>query len=418
MKKEPRMLLACCVLLFGCGHSGSDLNVQATWGKNLSALGITPIYPPKEDLYVGDILLYVPNPCTNGAVSNQPQSILLGSIPTADVQTALEDYYGQRQQLPETSKPPETKPAPAKASPAAAARISITTPGAATVSVTPPGQPGSGPSTAASPSSSGPTVDPQRTADAKNPIFAGKSKGKPFTRLRMTAFPDFSFSDFSSGGIGATVPVEGVNVSGGVSGQKGRQGLVSVSQVEEEMLPASAMYRLVEHFLTVSHGAGVVNRDIIDNYRTAYTNQMMTALGCLRADQHDLNKDAYIIFVSRVFYARAFNYQFNQSEAEAASLRAALAVATASAAASQTAPATANNAAVSANAAQAAADATASALKNLTNNSTPGGSTSIEVGSQGGLALKQTFDRPLAFGIGQPMVWTSDKVIRMAGGGV
>ncbi len=63
MRLSFRMLIPWCALLAGCGPKASELNVQATWGKNLSELGITPIYPPNEDVFVGDIQLLIQNPC-------------------------------------------------------------------------------------------------------------------------------------------------------------------------------------------------------------------------------------------------------------------------------------------------------------------------------------------------------------------
>ncbi len=136
---------------------------------------------------------------------------------------------------------------------------------------------------------------------------------------------------------------------------------------------------------------------------------MISDLGCTGPAQHS-SKPAYVVFITRVFYARTFDYQFSQSDATAASLRVALAAATATAAQTATPAGTAAPTA-SANAARAAADAAANSVKSLTSSSTPGGAASLEIGSQGGLALKQSFDRPLAFGVGQPIVFDADETL-------
>ena len=407
MVKTSRALL-CCALLSACSPSGSDLNVQATWGKNLAELGVTPIYPPAEDMQVGDIELWVQNPCDTGVVPNRPQAKRMGAIPTENVQAALESYYSQRQNLPSTSKPTELKPAkPAPGAPApAAAKAEITTTGSATVSLTPAGQAASsGTQTAGS----SPAVQPQPSADAQHPIFPKKT-ANPIMRLRIAAFPDFSFSDFSSGGVGVNVPVHAVNVSAGATGQKQRFGTVSVGQVEEELLPGLPMYHLVDDFLKSPHAKYIFDREAFSINQRNLEQEIISATGCAQYS----SKEAYVFFIAQVYYARTFNYNFSQSEATAANLRVALAAAAAATPATQAANAAATPA--GATPAQIAADSAAGTLKAIGSSSSPGGAASLEVGSQGGLALKQSYDRPMAFGVSQPLVWPLSCVLNMVDG--
>src|SRR5271166_1094682 len=296
-----RLFMSSCVFLAGCGPKASDVNIQATWGRNLSELGITPIYPPSEDLFVGDIQLLIPNPCDTGAISNQPQSILIGSIPMADIQAAIEQYYDQRPQLPSTSKPPSnTTPTKGAVQPAAS-KVSITTPGSATVSVAPTGQAST--TTAAASSSSSPPVPAQPTADAKTPIFPNGKKGSPMARFRLVAFPDFSYSDFAAGGIGATIPIHGVNVTAGADKQSSRQNDVSVNQVEEAMLPAPVMLRLISDYLHGLHRSDILNKPNVSFLKSLYEQQMISNLGCSQPGQHS-SKPAYVVFITRVVAAQ------------------------------------------------------------------------------------------------------------------
>jgi hypothetical protein len=52
-------LVAGIVLDYGLGATGSESNVVADWNETIKTLGIEPVFPPEEDLYVGDILAVI-----------------------------------------------------------------------------------------------------------------------------------------------------------------------------------------------------------------------------------------------------------------------------------------------------------------------------------------------------------------------
>jgi hypothetical protein len=52
-------LIAGIVLDYGLGTPTSESNVVADWNETIKTLGIEPVFPPEEDLYVGDILAVI-----------------------------------------------------------------------------------------------------------------------------------------------------------------------------------------------------------------------------------------------------------------------------------------------------------------------------------------------------------------------
>ena len=52
-------LIAGIVLDYGLGTPSYESNVVADWNETIKTLGIEPVFPPEEDLYVGDILAVI-----------------------------------------------------------------------------------------------------------------------------------------------------------------------------------------------------------------------------------------------------------------------------------------------------------------------------------------------------------------------
>ena len=410
-----RGILASCACLAACGNQASNINIRAQWGANLSEYGLTPLYPPREDVFVGDAFLYVQSPCKDAAVSKAPQSIFLGSIPESVLANAFYQYYGSRPELPSSSAKPATSP-PSKpsATPAVQSKATISTPGSVTLTM------GSSQPAAASSSTNAtsPSVPPQPLASSSDPIFPfAPPKGTPrsLTRMRLAAFPDFSLSDFEGGGLGATIPLHGAGtVSGAAGAQNSSQVDVSVSQVEESTLPAPVLYRAILAYLRSGQATGIINPNAIAFFINSEEDQMAQDQGCYAASQRD-PKPALIVFINRVFYARGFSYDFSHSNAFAATLKAAIGAGTGAGSGTTTSSSSpgstsSSTSASSGSAAQTAADTVAKSIQSLAGSS-PGVSSSIEVGSQGGLVLKQTFDRPLAFGVGEALTFTAQDIL-------
>jgi hypothetical protein len=211
------------------------------------------------------------------------------------------------------------------------------------------------------------------------------------------------------GGLAANVPFGGTSISAGAAVQRGKQVDVSVSQVETAGLPAPVMRRIVQSFLVDRAASSIINADNIKFFNNFYEDQMITDQGCFLPEQQEFGTPK-IVFISKVYYARAFDYDFSQSDAFAATLRAALAVTTEKATSASSTQALSSSTVPPVNA-QAAADIAAATLRSLADNSTPGVSSTIQTGSHGGLSLKQTFDRPLAFGVEQTLSYNAGTLI-------
>jgi hypothetical protein len=53
------VIIATVVIDYGLGTSTSESNVVADWNETIKTLGIEPVFPPEEDLYVGDVLAVI-----------------------------------------------------------------------------------------------------------------------------------------------------------------------------------------------------------------------------------------------------------------------------------------------------------------------------------------------------------------------
>jgi hypothetical protein len=172
---------------WGSGHCDNDVNVRAEWGKSIAKVGLRPVYPMRENLFLGDILLFVHNPCDGGDLTRAPQTMLLGSLPEDQIQQAFERFYGDRPQLPVTPTKSEASSdsanKPKTPTPSSKITINMSSPQTQTVTATN----GAPPTAAAGSSGAGSSaLSPQNSpaTNSKNPIFY---KGRQFTRLPMAA---------------------------------------------------------------------------------------------------------------------------------------------------------------------------------------------------------------------------------------
>lgn len=329
--------------------STPKINVGATWGSEISQYGIVALYPPRENVYVGDVYLFVHNPCS-GSQSNLMQATLLGSLPVGDMQSAFESFYGTRPELPAE---------------------------AASASGTPP-------------AGTNHSASPQPTSS--DIFWKGAPGGRPFVRLRLAAFPEMKLGSVTKTEIGGGGPLGGIAQLVGAAGyDKSTQVDVSVTGVEEADIPAPVFYRAVKKFLAGDKAGDVLDTEAID--------KLYKQMNALMRDETRCEKpvpfEPDIIFVKRVFYARAIDFSFSDTQALAALVKA-----------STQTPATGSGTgtpaavpAAGATTAETAANALSSELASLAGSGTPGVGASLAVGSSGGLVLKQSFARPMAFGI-------------------
>lgn len=94
------------VLLFflSAGQSSAGSDIRRSWIDTLSKLGMVPVYPPREDVQVGDIYLFPNNPGGGNLVKTLLQGNFSKALPsrwcTMDLPSANE--YANRYEWPET----------------------------------------------------------------------------------------------------------------------------------------------------------------------------------------------------------------------------------------------------------------------------------------------------------------------------
>ena len=94
---------AACQIVTGCVH---DNQAQVQWTKTLRQLGIAPTYPPREDVFVGDIYLSSYNPNSKKTQRKfEHGDLSIGIEPRwshVDLQKILESAYDSRYEFPAT----------------------------------------------------------------------------------------------------------------------------------------------------------------------------------------------------------------------------------------------------------------------------------------------------------------------------
>ena len=287
----------------------NDINVRSEWGSGMAQYGLTPVYPLRENVYVGDIYLVVHNPCENSNTKIM-QMVLLGSIPEAQLADAFRKFYGDRPEFPPTSPKPKLA-APARPSAGAApskvtANLTATGPGSATISLNPASA--SPASTATSAATTPAATASQPTAGTDDPIFSPANKPRSFDRLRLAAFPDFSLGSSTRFDAGAGGLIGAFNAAVGIGGGKTSHLNVSVSGVEEAVTPAPVLTRAIRSFLPTSQAEDILDTSTIGKLIDTLETQIEQEPGC----GTQVPKKATINFVNRVFYARTVTFDFGQ----------------------------------------------------------------------------------------------------------
>ncbi|MCC8431238.1 hypothetical protein LJ725_19870 [Reyranella aquatilis] len=336
----------------------------------------------RENVYLGDVYLFMENPCRGSNIARMPQSILLGALPERDIQLAFEQFYGSRPHYPRSAATSgSSTPSPAKtASGESKVSVSISGPGSVTAT--------SGATPSSSTSSSSASGDKGRdspSSDEKNPIF---TPGTPrFTRLPMASLPDIKLYDYVGGTAGGLFGP----LSLAFAGDKSRVVKVSAQQVEMTELPAGVFLAMVDRYK-----ASDTYQEILRNLpRLAYNLELE-----LRSEPNcrprDERPQAFITFVNSVYYTRNLSFEFGEDSSFAAKLAATLPATLASTpATSPFSPPNLPASAASTNPAQVSSQGLLSSLGTMSGG--PGGGFSFGIGTSGNLALNQTFARPMAF---------------------
>ena len=177
------------------------------WSQTMRELGIVPIFPPREDVQIGDIYAYPYDP----DAKETEQALLKGDLrigisprwASLDLLDLIKAEYEQR---------PSWPPTPASYS-------EILSP--------PPGQ----------------TIP--RTPDkvwnqpsGPGNIFESEPEMK---RLRLVGFPDFASATFSQGDLSAVIPIEALNLALGAGWSDAKSVIVKVPSAESYALSQSVI---------------------------------------------------------------------------------------------------------------------------------------------------------------------------------
>ncbi len=355
--------------LQGCATKGF---VAREWAENMRQLQIYPLFPPREDVYVGDVYL---SPDTEGsqdvAISIPGYSPIGTLLAAVDLSKQVEEFYKKRADFPATSG-------------AIATAISgiATNPGA---------------------------IVAQPVTSGTDKVF---TKEAVPNRLRQVAFPSFLSATVSGADVGALIPLESLCLPLGLSVESAKSASVSVPVAESYGVPVLAVSKNFLELnanppkITIKQAGGetVLNQDGIKNLR-----YLTPAVG---TGKSELPKTGVITVITEVFYARAIDVRLQfansgglRANAKPGPCLSSGSAGTGSAAAgpspAEPATATAANQATSTPlqaARDAAAGARARAGEALSNQSTPGVSAELYAAENGEVGLRRTYERPIAIG--------------------
>lgn len=186
--------------LAGCASPTSPGEVTRNWSCKLREMQINPIFPPREDLHVGD-MFWLEKVADSDASGYCKRSVEFMPIPPyvayIDVTTEVSNHYKSRPNFPKTSTSQGT--------------VTI---GPSGVVVTPGNQ----------------VTD---STSASDDVF----KNGNATRTRIVGFPDFMSVHVSKFALGAIVPIQSVLSPIGIGREDIRNASISIPVAESYSVP-------------------------------------------------------------------------------------------------------------------------------------------------------------------------------------
>jgi len=347
----------------GCAQDVPDVPVVEQWTKTINNYSFLPVYPMREDVYVGDVRLTIP-----------PESLERGRLGYrrlgyVDLREEMEAFYRSRPALP------------------------------ATVIEIKDGQAALG----KQPTANGSIFDTGENADNLN-------------RLRLAALPGIKVATIYQGQIGGRVPTGGLNLGFGITGRNGRVLDITLTGIEELEAPSDLVVR--DKF--IEYCGSSQNFDEALEFALTQLLPPGQASSSMPADEApSTNKtglpNAQVVVITRVLYARSIDYTFSTEQGYAADLAAvagsiaelaslagkppetgAASGQAGGGAATETAPGSADAAAALVN---ALGGASGGLLASASGSTAPGiVARGVFVDSRG-ITLRETFERPMAFAV-------------------
>jgi hypothetical protein len=354
-RQQWRGLMAFAVLALGVGLAGCAGTpkgyVAREWSATMRELGITPVFPPREDVQVGDIYMAPTTPANEAVLLEEKGFVPLGLwVATANLNDSLTEFYQSRRSFPATNKDGTGQP-------------------------------------------QAPDGD----------VFSGGD----VKRLRLVGFPMFMSATLNRGSLSALVPVEAVSVAFGGAFSRARTINVSVPRAESYGLPAAQVYNILVPAST-SPGtpkrwdplaAGGIDASDIVVYLPNAQRDVLT-----KDTEWQKKKFGYVRVITEVFYARELDVSIDSGSARGAALEVQPVV---SVPVPQLPPATnastpaappATVAFKEATPQQIAAELNKQLDEAITARRTVGGGARFVAVGKRGVSLKVTFERPMAIG--------------------
>lgn len=261
VRKSTILMATVMVAICGCTTTPKGY-VAREWSQALRELNIIPVFPPREDVYVGDIYISPTAPDKEAELESTkgwlPLGLWIGSV---NLTNRISSFYANRSSFPKT--PSETVEFMTNYTNAPFALV------------------------------------PQAADTNRNIFMNGDTH-----RLRMVGFPSFMSATFSQGDLSAVIPVEGLNIAMAASSSKSKSATLSVPVAESYGLPASEVFQAIRNpdgkFMVI--GTNLKAADIL-----SYAGKQVKDAKC------DCPVDyAYVRLITEVFYTRALDVSINQ----------------------------------------------------------------------------------------------------------
>lgn len=241
--------------------------VAREWSTTMRELGITPVFPPREDVQVGDIYMAPTVPEAEQALLDSkgylPLGLWVSSAKTKDVAAM---FYSERNSFPATVK-----------------------------------------------------TDSNQPRSTSENVFKDADK----QRLRLVGFPIFMSTSLSQGGVSGLIPTEAMGIIAAAGFTEGRRVNVSIPRAESYGLPASLVFdKLTQGSSSGARKWSVINAgglDLadIDSYIPAEQKSILS-----KDPAWQTKKFAYVRVMTEVFYARELDISIESSRGLGVSLEA------------------------------------------------------------------------------------------------
>jgi len=268
-------LLIAVLGISGCPGAFRSDSIERQWRENIEALGIVPLFPPREDVVVGDLFRVLDSDGGDGTGSDR-RALLYATL--GDIKALALDHYGERVEFNRS-----------------AAITASSTPDAARVERQP---------------SAGKTTDFHAAPGAFRP--------------RQVAFPGYSFASVGGFELGAPGTGLGQPLSGALTGGSTNRVDVSVPVALSYSLPLG---QLVEKHAAVlgCRAAGAENARTEDAVGLAFPKRSgtteMAALAGGAAPPSGYVGDGEYILVQEVYLARTIDYRYRNARVAEAALQ-------------------------------------------------------------------------------------------------